>query len=161
MGNCVFHSMKKCQVCLRLHIVIPKKIIATFWKFNSHMQWKFWWQNMIMRDSKIHIIKLLVKPNLLVRKTEQEQATKKNTFSKKKSNYVYLWFVWRFPILLKTNALQVKIFSYILAKQLLYIKLQKWLVATTIILRNLKNQVSELINQLIWDEHLKIQILII
>ena len=37
-----------------------------------------------MRDSKIHIIKLLMKPNLLVRKTEQGQATKENTFSKKK-----------------------------------------------------------------------------
>ena len=100
----------------------------------------------------------------MVRKTEQGQATKENTFSKKKkkkkSNYVCLWFVWRFPILLKTNALQVKIFSYILAKQLLYIKLRKCLVATTKILRKLKNQVSELVNQLIWVKHFKIQILI-
>ena len=43
-----------------------------------------------MRDSKIHIIKLLMKPNLLVRKTEQGQATKENTFSKKKKKKIKL-----------------------------------------------------------------------
>ena len=37
-----------------------------------------------MSDSKIHIIKLLMKPNLLLRKTEQGQRTKKSTFYKKK-----------------------------------------------------------------------------
>ena len=53
-----FHCMKKCQVCLSLHIVVPKKTVFHF-------------EN--------------PKPNLLVRKSEQGQLTKKSTFFKKKN----------------------------------------------------------------------------
>ena len=48
-----FHCMKKCQVCLSLHIAVPKKTVFHF-------------EN--------------PKPNLLVRKSEQGQLTKKSTF---------------------------------------------------------------------------------
>ena len=48
-----------------------------------------------MSDSKIHIIKLLMKPNLLVRKLNKDKEQRKVLFAKKKkkSNYVYLQFV--------------------------------------------------------------------
>ena len=62
-----------------------------------------------MSDSKIHIIKLLMKPNLLVRKLNKDKEQRKALFAKKKkkkkkkilkkkkkkkkSNYVYLQFV--------------------------------------------------------------------
>ena len=39
-----------------------------------------------MSDSKIHIIKLLMKPNLLVRKLNKDKEQRKVLFAKKKKN---------------------------------------------------------------------------
>ena len=78
-----FHCMKKCQVCLSLHIAVPKKTVFHF-------------EN--------------PKPNLLVRKSEQGQLTKKSTFLKKKTIFklcTSVTFV-TLSILLKTNPLQSK-----------------------------------------------------
>ena len=69
-----------------------------------------------MSDSKIHIIKLLMKPNLLVRKLNKDKEQRKALFAKKKKKKIELCI----------SAICVtfsKILRYILAKQVLYIKL--------------------------------------
>ena len=66
-----------------------------------------------MSDSKIHIIKLLMKPNLLVRKLNKDKEERKVLFAKKKIELCISVICVTFS----------KILRYILAKQVLYIKL--------------------------------------